>query len=94
MGQNLRHLNIQLLDSALPINGHKHNLPIIKEYILEECNDVFHGIGMLPGDEYHFKLKKDYEPVQHPPRSVPVKLKPAYKEELQQLCSEGIITIV
>ena len=30
--------------------------------------------------EYHIKLKKDYKPVQHPPRSVPVKFKPAYKE--------------
>ena len=36
-------------------------------------------------------MKKDYVPVQHPPRSVPVKLISVYKEELQQLCNEGII---
>ena len=32
--------------------------------------------------------------MQHSPRSLPVKLKPAYKEELQQLYNEGIITPV
>ena len=89
MCQDLRHPNIQLLDGAVLINGKKHSLPITKEYILKECNDVFSGIGTLTGDEYCSKLKKDYEPVQHPTRSVP-----GYKEELQQLCSEGTITTV
>ena len=39
--------------------------------------------GTLPGDEYHMKLKEDYEPIQHPPRSLPLKLKLSNKEELQ-----------
>ena len=64
-----------------------------REYILKKYNDVFSGIGPQQGDEYHIKLKKDYEPVQHPPWSVPVKLKPAYKE-IQQLYIEGITTPV
>ena len=72
----------------------KQNLPITKEYILKEYNDVFSVIGNLPGDQYYIKQKKDYKPVQHPPRSVPVKLNSAYKEELLQLYSEGIITMV
>ena len=38
-------------------------------------------MGTLPVADYHIKLKKDYKPIQHPLRSVPVKLKPAYKEE-------------
>ena len=80
MGPDLRCPDIQPLDCAVLINGEKHNLPFTKEYILKEYNDVFSGIGTLPGDEYHIKLKKDYEPVQHLSRSV--KLKPGFKEEL------------
>ena len=94
MGQDLRHPHIQLLDGTLLIHGKKHNLPITKEYILKGYNDVFSGIGTLPGYGYHIRLMKDYEPVPQPPRSVPVKLKPAYKGEPQQLCSEGVITPV
>ena len=90
MDQDLRYQNIQLLDGVILINGKKHKLSITKEYILKEYNDVFSGIGTLPGDEYHIKVKKDYKPDQHPPRSVPVKLKPTYKG-LQWLCREGII---
>ena len=85
--QDKIHLNIQLLDGAVLINGKKHNLPVTKEYILKEYNDVFCGIGTLPGDEYHIKLKKNYEPVKYSPRPFPIKLKLAYKEELQQLYS-------
>ena len=47
---------------------------------------VFCGIERQPGHEHHIKLKKVYEPVHHPLRSVPVKLKPSYNKELQQLC--------
>ena len=42
----------------------------------------------------HQAEEKDYKPVQHTPQSVPVRLKPAYKEELQWLCSGNIITPV
>ena len=45
MGQDLKHPNIQLLDGAVSNNGKKLNLPITKEYILKEYNDVFSGIG-------------------------------------------------
>ena len=75
MGQDLRHPNIQLLDGAVLINGKKHILPITKEYILKEYNNVFSGIETIPVDENHIKLKKDYEPIQHPSRPVPVKHK-------------------
>ena len=90
--QDLRHPNVQLPDGAALINWKKCSLPIIKEYILKEYNDVFNAIGTLPGDEYYIKLKKDHEPVQQPSTLVPIKIKPSYKEELQQLCNEGIIT--
>ena len=63
--QDLRHQNIQLLDGAVLINGKKDNLPITKEYMLKEYNDVLSGIGIPPGNGYHIKLMKDNEPVQH-----------------------------
>ena len=66
MGQDLRHPNILLFDGVVHNKRKKNNLPITKEYILKEYNDVFSGIGTLPGDEYHIKLKKDYKPLQHP----------------------------
>ena len=94
MGQDLTHANIQLLYGAVLTNGKKCNLPITKEYILKESNNVFNGTGTLPGDGYHIKLKKDYKPVQHPPRSVSSNTKTSNKEELQWLCNEGIITPV
>ena len=94
MGQDLRHPNIQLLDGAVLINGKKHNIPITKEYIFKGYSDVFSRLGTSPRGEYHIKQKKDYELIQHPPRPVPVKLKPAYKQKLEQSYSECIITPV
>ena len=70
MSQDLRQPNIKLLDGAVLINGKKHNLLITKEDMLKGNHDVFSGIGTLPGYEYHIKLKKDFKPVQHPPKSV------------------------
>ena len=52
MDQDLRHLNKQLLDSAVLIDGKKQNLPITKEYIWKDYSDIFSGIGALPGNEY------------------------------------------
>ena len=68
---------------SIELNGKVHKLPITKEYILKEYADVFQGIGTLPGGPYHIRLKEDYRPVQHPPRSVPIAMQPAYKRELE-----------
>ena len=46
--QDLRHPNIRLLDGAVLINGKKHNMPITKEFILKEYNDVISRIGTIP----------------------------------------------
>ena len=62
--------------------------------MLKEYNDIFKGIGTLPGGPYHIRLKEQYRPVQHPPRSVPVAMQTAYKAELDRLTKEGIITEV
>ena len=41
-----------------------------KDYILKEYNDVFKGVGTVPGGPYHTRLKEQCRPVQHPLRSV------------------------
>ena len=71
MGQDLRHPNMQLLGGVVCISGRNLTFPSPKstKYILKEYNDIFGGIGTFPGDEYQIKLKKEYKPVQHPPRS-------------------------
>ena len=70
---------------------HLECFPITKEYVLSEFRDLFEGIGKLPGGKYHIQLKPDAQPVQHPPRAVTEKKKVACKEELERLCSSGII---
>ena len=84
-------LTCETTDDAVILNGKRHSLPITKEYVLTEFKDVFEGIGRLPGRKYHIQLKPDAKPVQHPPRAVPEKKKQAYKDELERLCSLGII---
>ena len=79
---------------SIQLNGKTHKLPITKEYILKEYNDVFKGVGTLPGGPYHIRLKEQYRPVQHPPRLVPIAMQTAYKTELERLTKEGIITEV
>ena len=79
---------------SIELNGKIHKLPITKEYMLREYHDVFKGIGTHPGGPYHIRLKEQYRPVQHPPRSVPVAMQTAYKAELDRLMREGIITEV
>ena len=69
----------------------RDSLPITKGYVLSKFRDILEGIGKLPGGKYHIKLKPDAQPVQHPPRAVPEKKKAAYKDELERLCSWGII---
>ena len=52
---------------------------------------MFKGIGKLPGGKYHIELKPDAPLIQNPPGAVPEKKKEAYKDELERLCSLGII---
>ena len=79
---------------SIQLNGKTHKLPITKEYILKEYHDIFKGVGTLPGGPYHIRLKEQYRPVQHPPRSVPIAMQTAYKTELERLTKKGIITEV
>lgn len=42
--------------------------------LLKDKDDVFSGLGCLPG-EYHIEVDPSVQPVQHAPRRVPVPLK-------------------
>ena len=75
----------ELLDDAIILNENRHCLPVAKEYVLSQFKDIYRG-GM-----YHIQLKPDAQPVHHPPRAVPEKKKSAYKDELERLCSSGIV---
>ena len=55
-----------------------------------QYKDVFEGIGCLPG-KHKMHLDKKVQPVVHPPRKIPIKLKEKVKEELNRMEREQII---
>ena len=77
---------------SIELNGKIQKLPMTKDNMLREYSDIFTDVGTRPGNPYHIRLKEQYRPVQHPPRSVPVTMQSAYKAELNRLVKEGIIT--
>ena len=81
----------EIVNDAVILNGKRHCLPITKKYVLSEFKDVFEGIGKLSRGKYHIELKPDAQSVQQSPTAVPEKKKEAYKDELERLCSLGII---
>ena len=42
----------------IQLNGKTHQLPITKDYILKEYNDVFKGVGTLPGGSILHQTKR------------------------------------
>lgn len=61
--------------------------------ILEEYKDVFEGLGELPG-EYKIVTDETVKPKVHPPRRVPVAVRPKIKEKLDELVQRNVITPV
>lgn len=59
--------------------------------ILSEYEDVFTGLGCIPG-VHHIKTDADVTPVIHAPRNVPVALKDKIETELKRMESLGMIT--
>ena len=51
----------------------------------------FTSIGTFPGDQYKFQLKSDAKPARHAPRKVPIHLKDALHEEVDNLVKLGIL---
>ena len=67
---------------------------LTKQDVLQEYKDCFDKIGRFPGEKYRIKLVEDAKPVVHPPRTVPVHVMPLYREELDQMLANGIISPV
>ena len=68
-------------------------VPLSKEQIFTEFPEVFHGTGKFEG-KYHLVVDEGVEPVVHPPRKVPVALKPLLKKEPSRLEAMNIIAPV
>ena len=65
--------------------------PLTKESILETYSDLFTGIGTFPTAPYKFTLKPNAKPARHAPRKVPIHLKEAFREEIDNLVELGIL---
>ena len=58
--------------------------------LLQDYEDVFCGLGCLPG-EYHIDVDPSVKPVKHVPRRFPVPLREKLKEKIDQVEKQGII---
>ena len=61
--------------------------------ILEEFKDVFEGLAELTG-EYKIITDETVKPKVHPPRPVPIALRPKIKEKLDEWVQQEVITPV
>ena len=52
---------------------------------LSKYSDVFEGLGCITDVIYHIELNPGSKPVVHPPRRVPVTLRPKVLEELKRM---------
>ena len=48
-------------------------------------SDVFEGLGCITNVVYHIEVQQDSKPVVHPPRRIPVTLRPKVREELNHM---------
>ena len=72
------------------------NIPerISKEWIINhpKYKHLFKGIGRFKCDPVQIKLTRNAVPVQKPPRRVPLALKDQFKQELDKMVSQGILS--
>lgn len=62
----------------------------IPEDIVKKYDDVFKGLGCMPG-EHSIKVDPNIQPVIHPPRKVPLALKEKVKRELDRMERDGVV---
>ena len=53
--------------------------------LFEKYTDVFDGLGCITNVQYHINIDQCHKPVIHPPRRVPVKLRPKVQDELKRM---------
>jgi len=59
--------------------------------VFGQYSDVFDGLGCISDVTYHINIKPSCKPVIHPPRRVPVKLRPKIQEELSRMENLNVI---
>ena len=59
--------------------------------ILNAYSDVFDGLGCITDALYHIKIDKNAQPIVHPPRKVPVTLRPKIQQELSRMENLDVI---
>ena len=77
-------MEMKLIQRIDTINNHNSN-------VLDRYTDVFEGLGCITDVVYHITLDTSRQPVVHPPRRVPVTLRPKIQEEL--ICMEKLNVI-
>lgn len=65
-----------------------------KPTVMEEYQDCFDKLGCFPGEKYHIQVTDHPVPVIHPPPTVSVHMLPLYKEELDNMITNEVITAV
>lgn len=78
-------LDLKLVKRVNSVSGNQDPKLLVKEY-----EDLFHGLGCLPGI-HHIEIDKSVKPVVHPPRRVPFALKRKVKHELEKMEREEVI---
>ena len=53
--------------------------------ILDSYSDVFEGLGCITDASYRIKVDENAQPIVHPPRKVPVTLRPKVQQELKRM---------
>ena len=59
--------------------------------LFEQYYNVFEGLGCVTDIRYHIRIDPTKTPVIHPPRRVPITLRPRIQEELERLESLDVI---
>ncbi|XP_055923520.1 uncharacterized protein K02A2.6-like [Eupeodes corollae] len=65
----------------------------MKEKFIKLNEDIFEGYGFFP-DECRLELKKDAQPVNRPPKRIPLSLREKVKETLGKMEKRGVISRV
>ena len=65
---------------------------LTKDEVLERFKEVFTGLGRLKVEPVKIHLTKDAKPVRRPCRRVPIAIRGKFKDELDSLCKQKVLT--
>ena len=65
---------------------------LTKDEVLERFKEVFTGLGRLKVEPVKIHLTQDAKPVRRPCRRVPIAIRGKFKDELDSLCKQKVLT--